>query len=139
MNSKFYAVSEDADKQEAKEAVVCEADNVLLNVDELLDRAFGDRMLARDMANMFIDSAPIYLESIRKALAADNSAALAESAHKLKGSAATIALLSLSAAAFKIESLAEAGELESAGQRLPELEQQIEQGVDALRNMLTTL
>ena len=108
-------------------------------MDELLDRAFGDRELARDMANMFIAGITICLESISNALATGDSAALTRSAHKLKGSAATIALSSLSAVALKIESLAEAGDLESVGQLLPELEEQIEQGVEALRNMLVTL
>ncbi len=125
--------------QEKQETIVCEAGNVLLNMDELLLRALGNKVLVGNIANIFIDSIPICLESINNALATRDTAALIKSAHKLKGSAATIALSSLSATAFKIESLAEAGELESVSQLLPELEQQIAQGVEALRNMLATL
>jgi len=126
-------------KQEATAASVSESGNSILNVDELLQRAIGNKVLARNMANMFIDCIPIYLESIGNALAAGDSAMLAKTTHKLKGSAATIALSPLSATAFKMESLAKSGELESAEQLLPELEKQIKQAVDAVRNMLATL
>ncbi len=126
-------------KQETKAITTLEADDALLNVDELMQRALGNKVLASNMANMFIDCIPIYLESIGKALAAGDTATLAKSAHKLKGSAATIALSSLSAAAFKMETLAESGELKSAEQLLPELEQQIKQAVEAVRSMLETL
>ena len=126
-------------KQQTKATIVCEAGNVLLNMDELLHRALGNKVLAGNMANMFIDSVPNYLESIGEALTSGDLPALAKTSHKLKGSAATIALSTLSAAAFKMESLAERGELNSAEQLLPELEQQIKQSIEAVRSMLTTL
>jgi len=123
----------------ATTTIVCEAGNSILNRDELLQRTMGNKVLTRNMANMFVDSIPKYLESIRNALAAGDSAALVKSSHKLKGSAATVTLSSLSAVAYKMESLAESGELECFEQLLPELEQQIAQAVEAVQNMLAAL
>ena len=113
--------------------------NDILDADVLLQRTQGDRDLTRDMANIFVESAPLYIEAVRNSLITHDSAALVKSAHKLKGSAANIALLPLMEAAARIESVAETADLEKAGQLLPELEQHIDLALEAIKELLTVL
>jgi PAS domain S-box-containing protein len=99
-------------------------------------RNLGDLELSRDVAAIFISCAPAYIESIRTALAAQESAALYQSAHKLKGAAANLELPLLTESARMIESIAEAGDFETSTQLLPKLEQKLEQAVEMIRNFL---
>jgi HPt (histidine-containing phosphotransfer) domain-containing protein len=103
---------------------------------EFVRRNLGDLILSRDVATIFIDSATEYFESIRTALAAQDPVALRQAAHKLKGGAANLALPLLSETARVIEFHAREGDLEKAAEMLPELEQKLEQAVEAIRKLL---
>ena len=103
---------------------------------DFLGRNQGDIELFRDVAGIFIATAKEYLELIRKAMAERDAIALCHSAHKLRGAAAAMSLFPLSKIAHTIESIAETGELEKAGQLLPELELQFDQAAEALKEML---
>jgi PAS domain S-box-containing protein len=99
-------------------------------------RNLGDLELSRDVAVMFIDHHPEYFESISTAQAACDAVALRESAHKLKGAAANLALTPLSEIAGMIESTAETGDFEKAGQLMPVLEFRFEQAIDTIQEQL---
>jgi CheY-like chemotaxis protein len=98
----------------------------------------GDVKLSRDMATLFINSAQEYIKTIRKALAAGDAMVLYQSAHKLKGAAVNLSLPQLSAITRRIESIVEVGDIEKAGELLPELELRFEQAVEALDEILIT-
>ena len=104
--------------------------------DEFIRRNLGDIELSHAVAVIFINSAPDYIESIRSALAAEDRISLRQSSHKLKGAAANLSLPLVSESARMIEAIAEAGNLENAGQLLYELEQDLEQAVEAIRELL---
>jgi HPt (histidine-containing phosphotransfer) domain-containing protein len=106
--------------------------------DKFVHRNLGDLDLSRDVATIFIDSAPEYIKSIRNALDAFDSVALRQSAHKLKGAADNLALSSLSKIAGRIETIAQTGDFEINRQLLPELELQFEQAEIALKNFIVT-
>jgi signal transduction histidine kinase/response regulator RpfG family c-di-GMP phosphodiesterase len=104
----------------------------LFNKDEFVRRNLGNIQLSRKVAGLFIASRPEYLGALREAEIAHDAVALRQSAHKLHGTAASLALPLLSETARKIEALAQAGELEKAVSLIPELESRLEQSVAAL-------
>jgi signal transduction histidine kinase/CheY-like chemotaxis protein len=114
----------------------CDTVRALFNKDEFIRRNLGNLQLSRKVAGLFVDSRPEYLGALREAEIAHDVVALRQSAHKLHGTAASLALPLLSETARKIESLAEAGELEKAVSLIPELESRLEQSVAALAESL---
>jgi CheY-like chemotaxis protein/HPt (histidine-containing phosphotransfer) domain-containing protein len=117
----------------------CDTTNDIFDMTEFVRRNLGDLELSCDVAAIFIDHRPAYIGAISTAQAAGNAAALRESAHKLKGAAANLALPPLSEIAAMIESTADAGDFEKAGQLMPVLEYRIEQAIDAIREQLISL
>ena len=105
---------------------------------EFISRAMGDLELSRYVASVFVENAPEYIEAIRAALAAEDARALRESAHKLKGAAATMALQQLSAIAERLEEMAVTGGMERAVDLLPELLKRYKQSIEALRELPVT-
>jgi len=99
-------------------------------------RNMGDLELSRDVAMIFIRNWQEYIGAVRAALAAHDTAALRESAHKLKGAAANLSLCALAETAWGMESYARAGDLEKARELLPLIEQQLDRADEALREML---
>ena len=110
----------------------------VFNRAEFVWRNLGDVELSREVATLFIDSLPEYIDSIRKALTAQDVAGLRQSIHKLKGAAGNLSLPLLSEIAKRIESVAKTGDLEKAAQLLPGLEQRLEEAAEALKEALIT-
>ena len=108
----------------------------IFNLTEFIDRSEGDLGLAREVARIFSASAPGYVAAIRTAVTAGEAAAVRQSAHKLKGAAANLALPLLEESARKIESLARSGNLENVGLLLPELEQRLAEALESLLQVL---
>lgn len=108
----------------------------IFDVDEFVRRNLGDLELSRDVATMFSDHRPEYVESIRKAMLSNDAVALRESAHKLKGAAANLGLSPLSEIARMIELHADSTDQKRAPEMLAELEQRFEQAEEALHNLL---
>ncbi len=108
----------------------------IFNRDEFLQRNLGDLELSREVAIIFRESAPNYGESLRGALAANDTPGLRQAAHKLKGAAANLSLSSLSEIAGRME--AGSDDPEKTAQLLPELEQKLDQAVAALQLLLVS-
>jgi CheY-like chemotaxis protein len=111
-------------------------ENEIFEETSFLERTQNDRGLAREIAAIFIEKIPEYLESIRSELSSGNAAALSRAAHRLKGSAGTLSLLALSELAEKIEVSAEAGDLATVEQYMPMLESCLERAATALRELV---
>jgi HPt (histidine-containing phosphotransfer) domain-containing protein len=110
----------------------------LFNKDEFVSRNLGDLDLARDVATIFVNYASEYIDEICSALTAGDARALVESAHKLKGAAANLALPILSDLARIIELHAKDGDLEKGAEMLPELENRLAQAVKILEEAIIT-
>ena len=110
--------------------------NHIFDKDKFVCRNLGDLDLSREVITVFINSYPEYSKAIHDAMAAGYAVALRQSAHKLKGAAANLALLPLSEIAGIIEKIAQTGDLEKARQFLPELERRLEQAVSVLNNTM---
>lgn len=106
--------------------------------EEFVKRSLDDLEISRSVAKVFITAAPEYLESIRIALDTDDMLALQKSAHKLKGSAATIALPLLTKTAGLIEKAAETGDLKRSILLFPELLTHYDDALEALREHLNS-
>lgn len=110
--------------------------NVIFDKKELVARSMGDLELSRYIATIFMENAPEYLKAIRGALAAKDVGALRQSSHKLKGAAATMALLELAEAARRFEEMAETGGMDTVPQFLPALEKNFEEACQALQSFI---
>jgi len=108
----------------------------IFNLTEFIDRSEGDFGLAREVAQIFSTSAPGYVAAIRSAVTAGEAEALEQSAHKLKGAAANLALPLLEESARMIESCARSGNLENVARLLPEVEQRLAEALETLLQVL---
>jgi HPt (histidine-containing phosphotransfer) domain-containing protein len=114
----------------------CGPTAAVFNMPEFVKRNMGDLELSCEVAALFSDSAPEYIQSIRNALDTRDAETLRESAHKLKGAAANLSLPALSETAHMIETDAGVADLEVAAGRLPLLEQRFEQAIKAIQKLL---
>ncbi|HIJ81780.1 MAG TPA: response regulator [Desulfuromonadales bacterium] len=105
--------------------------------DDFVRRNLNDADAAAAVAAIFVEGASQQIGTIRLALEARDAAALCQAAHKLKGSAANLAMPLLSETARRIELCAEGGNLPLAAELLPELELKLEQAIQAVQNLLT--
>ncbi len=103
---------------------------------EFVRRNCGDLELSRDVAIIFTDHRPEYTESIRIAVAARDADALRRAAHKLRGASVNLALPLLAETVGAIEAAAAAGDMEKAGELLPELEDRFDQAEREIRELL---
>jgi PAS domain S-box-containing protein len=114
----------------------CASTIVIFDKGEFVSRSMGDLQLSRYIATIFMENAPEYIEEIRIALADQDAGALRQSAHKLKGAAATMALPQLTETAYLLEEIAESDEMARATGLLPELVKRFEQALEALKELL---
>lgn len=108
----------------------------VFNLAEFIDRSEGDPGLAREVACIFSSCAPGYIEALSKAVTAGEAESAQQSAHKLKGAAANLALPLLAESARRIESLAGSGNLGKAALLLPVLEERLAEALAAVQQEL---
>ena len=110
----------------------------IFNLTEFIGRAEGDYGLAREVASIFCNSAPGYVDAIRTAVTAGDAEAVQQSAHKLKGAAANLALPLLEESARMIGSHARSGNLDKAALLLPELDQRLAEALKTVQQVLSS-
>ena len=135
---KWVSSSIVSESKRVRDAKSCASTIVTFDKGEFVSRSMGDLDLSRYVATIFMENGPEYIESIRKALADKDADALRQSAHKLKGAAATMALPLLSEVAHLIEEIAETGDMERAAGLLPEVVKRFEQAQEALGELIVT-
>jgi CheY-like chemotaxis protein/HPt (histidine-containing phosphotransfer) domain-containing protein len=86
-------------------------------------RLMGDDELIRTVTEAFLKDMTLQIELLKTAVTNNNRQAVAMQSHKIKGSAANVGGIALSALAFGIEQSVETDELGALQQKLPELEQ----------------
>jgi signal transduction histidine kinase/DNA-binding response OmpR family regulator/HPt (histidine-containing phosphotransfer) domain-containing protein len=102
---------------------------------EALVRVDGDRELLGELAGIFLDSCPGYLESIHHALEQDDAQALTFAAHALKGSVGNFTKIGPFETARTLESLGRQGTMAGT----TELFQKLEKEIASLQPVLTSL
>jgi signal transduction histidine kinase/CheY-like chemotaxis protein/HPt (histidine-containing phosphotransfer) domain-containing protein len=99
---------------------------------ELLERMMGSEDLTRTVIDMFVEDVPPRIEAIRTALSAGNTEEVLRFAHGIKGAAANVAAPMVRDTAFRMEQAADGDDLARAEDLLPELEQGLEQLLEAM-------
>lgn len=110
--------------------------NQVFHLEEALNRIDHDWDILRTMAELFLEHGPNDLAAIKMALNARDPAAVAQSAHRLKGSVLQFCATAAFEAAKQLEELGKAGDLNQAVEAYGKLEKELCQLVDALRVML---
>ncbi len=95
---------------------------VLFDRSAALDRIGGDEELLREIAELFLAEYPTLIQDIRVALKNGDAAGLERSAHSLKGSVANFEARSAVDAAFRLETMGRARNLDRAPSAFAELE-----------------
>jgi HPt (histidine-containing phosphotransfer) domain-containing protein len=80
----------------------------------------------KELLQVFLEDALVYLEELKNALAVADCTTLAHRAHQLKGSSATVAIYKMPEIAAQLERQAEDNQLLGASDLLAELEQILE-------------
>jgi CheY-like chemotaxis protein/HPt (histidine-containing phosphotransfer) domain-containing protein len=101
--------------------------------DILLRRVGGDGDVMREVAQLFVDTAPGLLSDLENALAKGDSPAFERTAHSLKGAAANIAADALRETAFVLEQKGRHGQLADSREVLDRLKSEMDQLLQALR------
>jgi len=90
-----------------------------------LTRVGGDVELLREIAALFIEDCPRALAELRQAVEQREASKLENAAHALKGSVANFGAQVAVDAAFRLERMGRAGELEESAEALGALEHAI--------------
>jgi PAS domain S-box-containing protein len=101
-----------------------------------LDHVDGDLPFLRELAKVFLNEAPNSMQMLREALTTPNMPALERAAHRMKGSAASLAAPAVFTAAEELESRARDGDLENSRTASAALEKQIGSFQAALADFL---
>jgi CheY-like chemotaxis protein/HPt (histidine-containing phosphotransfer) domain-containing protein len=88
--------------------------HVIFDETAALARVEGDREILRDIAALFVADWPQSRAALRQAVLSEDAAALTRIAHTLKGAAATLGAVAVSAAAQRLEEVGHSGNLAPA-------------------------
>jgi len=97
-------------------------DELPLDLEDLMVRVAGDRELACQLANVFLETLPEGLERLRRAQAQGRSQELAQAAHALKGACLSISAKPLGRCLAELEQAARARHDSLAVKLLPRVE-----------------
>ena len=102
---------------------------------QILARFDGDLELARELARMFIEECPKYLNDMHEAVRAGDAHALQHSAHTFKGSVGNFSTVGAHESALKLEMLGKSGDLAGASEILNLLQEQLAQFTQILTRL----
>jgi CheY-like chemotaxis protein/HPt (histidine-containing phosphotransfer) domain-containing protein len=108
----------------------------LLDLEDALGRVDGDRELLEEIASLFLETCPGWLEDLRRGLDESNAEQIRRAAHTLKGSASSFGARPLIESALRVEQIGASQDLESAGAAAHELELYVEALAGELRGFL---
>ncbi len=91
-----------------------------LRISALLERCLGDPLFAREVLDSFREATPVTMEALGDLAGRGDLRRLATEAHGLRGSAATVGALPLSAACEALEASARGGDLAASRSALAE-------------------
>ena len=101
-------------------------ENQMLDHSILLSVVDGDEDLLRGICGLFLKGYPVQISEIREAITRADGKALARGAHTLKGSGGFFLTESAQNALADLEAMGQEGDLNSAPQRIADLEQEME-------------
>ena len=108
----------------------------VFDYNEALRRVDQDLEIFHTLVELFVEHGPKDFAAIKAALEARDPAAVARSAHRLKGSVMQFCAPAVLEGAAALETMGRAGDLSSAGSTCAELETNLSRLVEALRREL---
>ena len=100
-------------------------DQDVVNFDRALSRVAGDEAMLRELAQIFLEESPGWLDQIEGALADQDSEGVFRAAHDIKGSTEVFAAESAVQAAKTLEKMGRNDELEDADEALGALKAEL--------------
>jgi HPt (histidine-containing phosphotransfer) domain-containing protein len=97
----------------------------VLNVKELLTRVENDRELLLELVMIFKEKLPAQLESLQKAIQAENMDVVANAGHSFKGMLSNLAASRAATAAEHLEGLGRKGDKEEVNEAFIALQEEI--------------
>jgi len=97
----------------------------VFDIARALEIAGGDKAFLKELADLFFENLPGYVAKIREAISMENSGALEDAAHNLKGSIGNFAAKRAQNAAYQLEVIGNKGMLADADQLLSELMEEL--------------
>ncbi len=110
-----------------------------LDVEKAVNQLGGDRDLFGELCRLFLQESPGMIESVRTALAQNDSIAVYRAAHKLKGSLSAIGGLKAARAALALEELGKAGSMQEFAAASTALEREMTALLLAISRALDTM
>jgi len=95
---------------------------VVFDRQTLLDRLLGDRELVKEICAGYLEEMPEQLQRLRQAVDRNDGDLVGKMSHTMKGAAANVGAMALSAAALNMEKTARGGRPEQMALLLPEME-----------------
>jgi CheY-like chemotaxis protein len=114
------------------------APDTVIDRARLLERVGGDVRALKDVARIFLADAPRRMAGIRRAIARDDPRALRAAAHTLKGALSNFGAQGAVDAAFELQKLGDASDLEDAPAVLERLEGELKAVRAELRKLVGT-
>jgi signal transduction histidine kinase/CheY-like chemotaxis protein/HPt (histidine-containing phosphotransfer) domain-containing protein len=112
------------------------SDEPVFDYTDMRSRLADDDTLVRTVAEAFLGDMPDQIEQLKVLVAADNKAQSTAQLHKIRGAAANVGGMALSALALTMEQAGKAADLEAVRERLPELENRFVQLKAAMKERL---
>ncbi|HUW81438.1 MAG TPA: response regulator [Phycisphaerae bacterium] len=102
-------------------------DGRILDMADALERTDGDRKFLAEMVEVMLEDLPARVQAIREGLAAGDTDAICQTAHTLKGMAATVSARPIMGLAVEIERMGKDDELHAVEEALSQVERYAEQ------------
>ena len=93
-------------------------DAVLLDFESALERTMGDKEFLQELFQEFMQSAPNDIATMQSLLNAKDADGVRRLAHRIKGSAANLSFLKVTAIALRLESAGSENKLDTIGESL---------------------
>lgn len=106
----------------------------IFNKEALLSRLEGDEELAQAVVDVFISDFPRQLQALREAIENGNTKDAIRYAHSIKGASANVSAERLQAVALRLEKILKDGDIVSALENLPNLEEEFKKFAEFIKN-----
>ncbi len=101
--------------------------NKIIDKDSALERLGGDEELFLEILEIFAEDAPKQMETLKEAIASNDTDLTERQAHSLKSASANIGAYQMKEQAFKLEQTARDKEMANAGSLCETLEQELDE------------
>lgn len=105
----------------------------VFNEADYLRRNLDDRLLAKDVLNIFVKSTPGYLDILRESLAEGDAVGVRKQAHAVKGACSTVGAEQMWETALRLEQAGKLGDLMSAAALSEQLQKDYKRLEDELK------